>query len=187
MKKLTLFIFLWLISIGQYSYGAQYGRPDSDISTGNWTATPLWSKLDEETPNDTDYMEHNNVSESWCELGLTDVLDPDIHTNHKVRYRARKFETTGQIPALITFKAALFCGGTQIAEWNRATELTTSWQTFIESLTETQAGNISNYADLRLKFYGDKITLAFYWRYPAVSWAEFEAPDAARGRVIIVE
>ncbi len=29
------------------SLGTRFGRPSSDISTGTWTTTPLWSKLDE--------------------------------------------------------------------------------------------------------------------------------------------
>ncbi len=29
------------------SVGTRFGRPSSDISTGSWTTTPLWSKLDE--------------------------------------------------------------------------------------------------------------------------------------------
>ena len=32
----------------------QFLRPDSDITTGSWASTPLWSKLDEVVPDDSD-------------------------------------------------------------------------------------------------------------------------------------
>lgn len=34
----------------------QFGRPMADVSAGGWTATPLWSKLDEVTMDDADFV-----------------------------------------------------------------------------------------------------------------------------------
>lgn len=34
----------------------QFLRPDSDIDVAGWTTAPLWSKIDEVTPADGDFI-----------------------------------------------------------------------------------------------------------------------------------
>lgn len=37
-------------------YDDQFGRPVADLLAGGWTATPLWSKLDEVAVDDADFV-----------------------------------------------------------------------------------------------------------------------------------
>jgi len=146
---------------------AQYARPNSDVAAGSWTPSTgatLYGYIDEESYSDIDYIQVANAN-STCEIGLSSVTDPESSSNHIVRYRARKAGNG----ALTVY---LFDGATQIA--SQTPTLTTSIQAFSFTLSSGEADNISDYSDLRLKFAGSYVIVGGV----AVSWAEFEVPDA---------
>jgi hypothetical protein len=75
---------------------AQFARPDADASAGSWTTAPLWSKIDEATASDTDFIfSNNNINGDVCEVSLSNVTDPAASTGHVVRYRYRKSASAG--------------------------------------------------------------------------------------------
>ena len=144
----------------------QYGRPSSDVAVGNWTTTPLWSKIDEVTADDTDYIE-TPVNGTTCEMALNSLTDPVLSTGHIIRYRHKK---TGSNASTTTMY--LFQGTTQIC--SQAVADTTSWVISAYTLSAAEANAITDYTNLRIRFtdsIGSLVT-AF------VSWAELEIPGA---------
>ena len=70
---------------------AQSIRPDGDISTGNWTPTPVADEIDEVTPSDSDFVESElDPANDTFEVSLDDPGgDPDTGTgtcNNRVNY-----------------------------------------------------------------------------------------------------
>lgn len=149
---------------------AQYGRPGSDVSTGAWAATPLYEKIDEATCSDADYVQSaNNPSSDTFECGLSSVSDPGVHTGHVLRCRV-----VGSGTGTIDF--GLYQGSTAIATYG-ATAWPASFTTWTLNLSEAQAGNITDYADLRVRVIAHKTSGGL--AYARCSWAELEAPDAS--------
>jgi len=144
---------------------AQYGRPDSDVATGSWTTAPLYQKIDEVTPSDTDYITQP-TSGGTAEVGLGDVTDPSSNSTHVIRVRARY---ALQNPSF-TFK--LMDGSTTIK--SQVITLTTTPTTYQYTLTSTEADNITDYTDLRFQLVAGSVFAGGAF----VSWAEFECPDA---------
>jgi hypothetical protein len=134
-------------------YPPQFARPDSDINLGSWTdqdgnTTDLYAAIDEETPSDADYVKDPvQATPDTLEEGLSDVTDPGIHTNHVVRYRYRKQGGT----KTAQLKVYLMQSSTEIASWTHS-DVPETWTTAQQTLTEVQAGNITDYTDLRFKF-----------------------------------
>ena len=71
---------------------AQFGRPNSDITTTNWSTSSgsgtLASHIDETTFSDTDYI-LTTTDDASCEVALSSVTDPAVSTGHIVRWRWR--------------------------------------------------------------------------------------------------
>jgi len=161
---------------------AQFGRPISDVSTGSWTTTTLWSRIDEVTASDTDFIQSaNNPSNDTCEVALTSSLtDPSSSASHTVRYRANYTTSGGGSPPTITLECRLMQGTTQIA--TQTTTLSTGsaavWQDLTFTLSGAQADSITDYTDLRLRFIANKSAGA-RTAWVEVSWAELEVPNAA--------
>ena len=42
--------------VGTLKSTKRFLRPDSDLDAAGWTATPLWSKIDEVVPDDGDFI-----------------------------------------------------------------------------------------------------------------------------------
>lgn len=159
---------------------SQYGRPNSDVSTGNWLdhlySTPLYDDIDEITAEDTDYIQSAiNPSIDTCEIGLSSVTDPGFHTGHIVRYRyATGMSGTGK-PSEIDLIVRLMEGANEIASWshsNLAGDLL--FVTSTQTLTEAQAGLISDYSNLRLRFTANRLGIGARDIWVEISWAEFE-------------
>lgn len=144
---------------------AQFLRPSSDIVAGGWTGS--YVDIDEETPNDGDYLEStNNPTSDVFECGLSAGEDPGVVTGHIVRYRARTTKQDGLVVRLVQ-------GGTTIA--SQTPSLTSSFAEYSFTLEEAEAGNIADYAALSLQFEGNGAGNTNQY----VSWAEFEIPEAA--------
>lgn len=153
----------------------QFGRPSADISTGTWTTTPLWEKLDESSPDDTttEVTTANNPSNVAFEVRVTGITDPEDNTGHVVRVRVKKSASGGRT---INFAFTLLQGSTTIATWS-ASNVTNSYATFTRNLTTGEAGNITNYADLRVRVSANNPDTG-PGRSAQCTWIEMEAPDA---------
>jgi len=148
---------------------AQYARPISpDISTGGWTVTPLWEKIDEITPSDLDYITSikNPIADTF-EVTLSSVTDPGILLGHVIRVRAIDDKANGILDFYLYEGANLRASRTGIA-------LSTSWTTYDYTLTIGEADNIGNYSNLSLRVVASGTANNFVY----VSWAEFEVPSA---------
>ena len=44
------------VVVGELTAGVQFLRPDADLVVAGWTTAPLWSKIDEVTPSDADFV-----------------------------------------------------------------------------------------------------------------------------------
>lgn len=161
---------------------AQFARPDSDIATGSWSATPLWSKIDEGDPgDDTTITSDNNTSPDNADFTLSDVSDPGVDTNHIIRVEWNKDSSGGHS---INAVAELWQGtpgtGTLIATLS-VTGIGATPQTDTYTLTSTEAGNITDYTGLtlRLSRQGDTGGSPSGRRSLVVDFAELEVPDAA--------
>ena len=146
----------------------QYAYPTSDVeNSGGWTTEPLWSKVDEEPYSDADYVQalQNAVNLAFTvELGSPN--DPNVHTGHTLRIRAK-------CNVARAFKFELLQTSTVIHD-SGSTNLTTSFAEYSFTLTEGEAANITNYAALRVRV--TAIT-TYAGEYEQVSWMRLEVPD----------
>lgn len=147
----------------------QFARPDADITT-QWTTTPLWSKMDEVSADDTDFIQ-DSTSGHVAEVSLSNVSDPLSSTGHVVRWRRR----SGTSPSVTI---GLYQGATLIAS-STDTTTTGSFTDTSFTLSGAEADAITDYNDLRLRF-----TNGANVNY-RVSQAYFECPDvsSAGGRL----
>jgi hypothetical protein len=126
----------------------QKARPGSDISAGGWlpsTGSGLYAMLDETSYNDSDYIySPDNPTTETAEIKFTSITDPGVHTGHTLRFR---LAAVGQDTV---FDVYLMCGATQIATWQK-TVVAGDTTTYTETLTTGEAGNITDYTDLRIK------------------------------------
>lgn len=137
-----------------------------DIGTPDWTPTPCYTEIDEgATPNDGDYVTSpkNPVDEQF-EVTLQFLSDPDIHTGHIIRIRAYTSNAQGMTVSLKQ-------GATTIASF--VPTLTGSFAEYSNTLSEVEAGNITDYSALSLKVSSNAGANTYHY----VSWAEFEIPS----------
>jgi hypothetical protein len=158
---------------------AQFSRPVQDISTGNWTPSSgadLWAALDEDTSDDTDFIQAPNNSNTVGVLRLSPLFIPLVRRLHVVNVRARKAAVGGNTRGLTT---ELLQGSTVIAS-RVDTDLTALWPTLPLVLTRTEAEAITDYSalDVRLTTSGTFSGGGAQRRAVQVSWVQFRVPDA---------
>lgn len=128
---------------------SQYAIPSSDTSVGSWVTAPLWSKIDETTPNDSDVITSPaNPVAAACKVKLSNLVDPQSSTGHIVRYRYQKGASGGQAMGL-TIK--LMQGNTVIAQ-HTDSNIGNGWTTSSFTLSSGEANSITDYTDLHLQF-----------------------------------
>jgi len=128
-------------------------RPYSDISTGLWGISPLYSKINEISPDDSTYINSSdNPSSDTCEIKLTPTGHPQSYDNHKIRYRYQK----SNVPETVDLTVSLYQGTGLIAS-NIHNGIDTSWSIGSFILTTGQAATITDYTDLRLKFIANRV------------------------------
>ena len=89
----------------------QYAYPKSDITIGNWTTAPLWSKVEEEPYSDADYVQSaKNEANDYFEVELDDIDDPITHDDHILRVRIKETKDSG-----FAYQIQLYQGAVQIA------------------------------------------------------------------------
>lgn len=147
---------------------SQFARPDSDLTVGVWNPvggpTDLFECLNESIASDTDYIEATILELGACELGLSNVTDPQTSGGHTMRIRA-KVSSGGTFT-----RVTLLQGGTPRAVFEPV--LTTSFALYTYTLTVAEANSITDYSDLRVKF--EDLTDSSSYE---ISWFELEVPD----------
>ena len=162
---------------------AQFARPDSDVTTGNWTPNggpvSLFDTLNEIVIDDADFSESaNNPAADLMEVGLSNVDDPAGNVNHVLRYRYQKDVAAGR---QIDLTVSLIQGVTVIASFVHA-DIGNPWVTQAQTLTGPQADAITDYTDLRIQFTANAVGGGGA-RSAEVSFAEFEVPLQLSGTI----
>jgi len=186
-ESLVAILFLCLLA-SLPLWALQFARPASDVSTGSYTTTPLWDKLDEATADDdTSVIDSaNNPAESdgtGFEVALGSIPDPQSSTGHTVRMRGRRNGGA----RTITLNWRLYQGSTAIIAAKSLT-MTDSFQTSSYTLTSGEADSITDYSDLRVRVWGTTSGGGAGSKL-RVTWIELETPDAppsTRNRAIVI-
>jgi hypothetical protein len=163
-------------------------RPTGDISAGSWLDSPLFSKINETTASDSNYIYSQSPVNDTIILGLTAASTPSSRDNHNVRYRIQKSDISGNA---IDLTASLYQGNSLISQLTHS-DIQYGYFTTGFNLTTAEANNITDYSNLRLNFIGnttifytlmDEITDTFtdengdYLKFNTdleISWAEIE-------------
>lgn len=148
---------------------AQFLRPNSDISTGIWTTAPLWSKIDEVTANDSDYLERASTGNASFEVTFNIGAEPAAGTR-TLRVRALKSFSTTEVSLLYDLKQ----GGVSVQSGTIASAVSGNvWTTYTVIISSA----ISNYANLSVMI----TSTSNANRGVFISWIELELPDAGGG------
>jgi hypothetical protein len=151
---------------------AQFGRPISDITSGGFTPTPIWSKLNETSPDGTtsEVTVASNGGSKTAEVLLSPLTNPLSTSGHIMSIYAKKSSNRS---STITFY--LYQGTTLIAT-SATTSLTTTYTQYDYTLTSTEAGSISDYTNLRIRatFADGGGGAPGTFNY---SWAQLQVPD----------
>ena len=125
--------------------------PARDISVGDWSLAPLFSKIAGNSSDIADWIYSvDPPAVSECEIGLTGFVGPTNYKNHIIQYVVQKEGTT-----LLQISFELYQGETFIASTSKnltSNDLTTGSLT----LTASQIAGITNYNDLRIKIIGQE-------------------------------
>lgn len=122
--------------------------PIADISLGSWLDqddgnTDIFTTIDEAIPSDLDYVKSPSLpAANTYRFKLSNGVDPEMHTYHKLSYRYAKPSGAG----IVLINIRLYDGTTLIASWQD-----TASETLIttdHTLTELQASNIADYENL---------------------------------------
>jgi hypothetical protein len=138
-------------------------------NTGNWVTTGA-ATPQEALADGSDGVEDDNTyirspadpSNAECEIRLEPMDDPGVHTGHKIKYRYR---SQGDAPTSVVDLTVTLHQGTNNTPIATATHnaIGTSWVENTITLTSTEAGNITDYTDLRLRFKANTQVLDSYF------------------------
>lgn len=150
-----------LIASGETFYSAAVylltdARPLSTVSAGAWTdqasgTTDMHSPLADED-NATYIQSELNPSSSVCEVLLETLSDPGTNAAHQVIYRYAK-DGTPQINLTVQLRQ----GASTVIAAQTITNVSSSITDGALALTEAEAGNITDYSDLRLRFIATQV------------------------------
>lgn len=129
--------------------------PVSDAYVGTWTPTPLYQQIDEVVPSDADLIESEGApANSPAVVGLGNATDPEVSTNHIVRYRYQRSAGTDAVDLAVELRQGYVSEaspGTLIATWSH-TGIGDTVTEAEQVLTTGQADTITDYADLYIRF-----------------------------------
>lgn len=129
----------------------QWALPASDVSSGGWTATPLYAKIDESVANDADFITSSTSpgTPDIAEVTLSPVLNPLNPDGQVVRYRFKKNAAGGDS---LRLTVTLLQGLTTIASWQHNDVTDGTWTDGMQVLSAAQVASITDYSNLRLRF-----------------------------------
>src|SRR3954469_21589771 len=93
---------------------SQFARPVSDLATGAWSPTPVWSRLDEVVPSDADFVsdaEDGTIGVPF-QVSLNTISDPGKNLSHIIHVRLRESNTSQ-----FGFEVELLQGASHIASF----------------------------------------------------------------------
>lgn len=161
----------------------QTASPTSDVNAASYTTSPLWSKVDEATASDSDYITSDplRVGSDSCILKLGSVTDPTVNSSHTLYVRAWRSPGIFLVPDF-TFSLRQGTSTVLATKTIPGTTITTAATTFALALTEVEASAITNYANLHV---GLNDFSAVYELN--VSWIQLQVPNAPSNTAIIVD
>ena len=139
------------------AFRVQYLRPTTDISDGGWLTnsggSDLRAAIDEVSASDADYITSSSspTSADIAEIKLSTGANPNTSDDgalHHIRYRYKKDSSGGDT---INLTVRLVQASTVIASWTH-TNISDSYVTVDQTLTDAEANAITDYGDLRLRF-----------------------------------
>lgn len=125
---------------------AQFTRPASDITIGNWTTSPLFSKINEVNYDDSNYIISSSTGADTSEVKLGSLNTPTDKNNHIVKFR---YGASGTGFGNVT--VGLYQGAALIRQ-SYYTGITGSYLNGTFTLSTSEATSISDYSDLRVRF-----------------------------------
>lgn len=159
---------------------AQFIRPESDISIGNWNGS--FADIDETSANDSDFGWSDDNTDDVYETALGSNADPNGSGGHTVRCRISR--TDGGVPndnnGSATSVLIELIQGTTIIATVRADANVGLWEDVSYTLSGAEADAITDYSDLKIRFtFTGGGGGPSNRRGMALSWAEMELPDFA--------
>lgn len=146
---------------------SQFARPSADTTRDNWFdeadgTTTIYTHIDETVSDDGDYIKTQLTPTSDVFVTkLTTVEDPLSSVNHIVRFRYRKDAAGGDTINLVTELRQGYVNegspGTLIASQTNNDIGGAAWIAGTFTLSGGEADAITNYADLYLRFVGNKV------------------------------
>lgn len=144
----------------------QFARPSTDTTLDNWeeddgTTVSIFDQIDEVVADDLDFIRTVlTPTNDVYVTKLTSVTDPVSSINHIVRYRYGKDAAAGdQIDLTVQLRQGYVnegSPGTLIASATH-TNIPVVWNAGTFTLSGAEADAITNYADLFLRFVGNKV------------------------------
>ena len=145
------------------------GYPKSDVDTGTWTPTPIWSRLDD--GDTSDYVSATATGSD--EVALTNMCDPYASTGHNIVFDARATGGGGTEK----IKVDLVQGTTVIATSGALAITRGSFNVYSYALSAAEANSITDYSNLRYRLIVDTI-LAGGTETLDIAWTYFETSSA---------
>ena len=144
----------------------QYARPSADTNNVSFvneanSAANLYLSIDESSANDSDYIvSAKNPANNVFVTKLSSVDDPLVDTGHVITIRYKKdvavnAETIDLLVELWEEYANETSMGTHIVN-QTFSNISSSWTNSNITLSNTQAGTITDYANLALRFVFNK-------------------------------
>jgi hypothetical protein len=139
---------MWTIGISPQQ-STQTARPVSDVDVTSAVGVPTPGVgsgvyADLAANDDAHYAEISNAGD--VEVAFSSLIDPLSATGHTLTYRAEYAGGATSGTLTVTLKQ----GTTTIATWTDT--LTSAFQLFSHTLTSTQANNLTDYSQLRVRF-----------------------------------
>lgn len=144
----------------------QYARPSADTNNSSFVteanaSSNLYQSIDESTANDSDYIvSAKNPANNVYVTKLTSVDDPLVDTGHVISIRYKKdvavnAETIDLLVELWEGYQNESSKGTHIVNQSFS-NISSNWTNSNITLSNTQAGTITDYANLALRFVFNK-------------------------------
>ena len=160
--------------------------PTSDVQSSGWSSSPLWSKINDHSENNSVQMDSTDALDDTCgteemdedfevHLGNPQGGDPEGSECNDVTFRIRaRAVKAGGVGGQVDLTYAIKQGGTTI-ESVIANDIGTGYSTFSHNLTNAEIDAISNWDDLRFYVRSQACTEELEGDvYCEVAWVELE-------------
>jgi len=157
---------------------AQYARPNADLVPDRWRLRPLYEKLNEVVRDDATYITsppNPSTPGDDVEVGLSPLQTPGSRKGHILRYTFKKNAAGGRT---LNLTVELRQIATVIASWAHL-NITGAWTQADQALTEAQAGQITDYAALSVRYRASTMG-AGPARSCQWSWCKLQVPAVKR-------